>query len=67
MSYLRRSCDVDVGLPACTWMVHAGAFFMRTEPELPLKSRYVKPGRLQENGYHFRYAKMDKAIDNLIT
>lgn len=66
MELLRKACGVKIGLPALTFMVHIGAFFMRTEAELPLKSRNVIPGRLLENGYKFHFSEMGKAFENLI-
>ena len=36
-------------------MLEAGAFFMRTETELVLKSRRVVPGRLLEAGFEFAH------------
>ena len=33
-----------LALPAASWMLEIGAFFMRTETELLLKSRRVVPG-----------------------
>lgn len=39
MRALRRAAGVPIGLPATTWMAALGAWAMRTEPELVLKSR----------------------------
>ena len=47
MQNLRRAWGTRIGLPATRWMLEAGAFVMRTETELVLKSRRVVPGRLQ--------------------
>ena len=66
MSYLRKACGVKIGLPALTPMVHLGAFLMRTEAELPLKSRNVVPGRLLKCGYEFKFSEMDKALEDLL-
>ena len=46
------------GLPATSWMLEAGAVFMRTETELILKSRRVVPGRLLEHGFVFKYPNL---------
>jgi len=66
MAMLRKACGVKIGLPALTPMVHLGAFFMRTEAELPLKSRKVVPARLLKEGYKFRFADMENALNDLI-
>ena len=66
MQLLREACGVKIGLPALTPMVHLGAFLMRTEAELPLKSRNVIPGRLLEAGYKFSFSNMEDALKDLI-
>ena len=66
MRLLRKTCKVTIGLPAMTFMVHIGAFLMRTEAELPLKSRNVIPGRLLESGYKFCFTDMEDALADLI-
>jgi uncharacterized protein len=53
MSALRDAWETRVGLPAAEWMLEMGAFFLRTETELILKSRRVVPGRLREAGFCF--------------
>ncbi|MCM8528110.1 MAG: DUF1731 domain-containing protein, partial [Lentisphaeraceae bacterium] len=66
MRLLRKACGVTIGLPAMTFMVHAGAFLMKTEAELPLKSRNVVPGKLLKKGYKFHFEEMEKALEDLI-
>lgn len=39
MATLRRAAGVPIGLPATGWMAEIGAFLLRTETELLLKSR----------------------------
>src|SRR6185295_5931684 len=51
MAALRAAWGTPVGLPATMWMVEIGAFFLRTDTELTLKSRRVVPGRLLEGGF----------------
>lgn len=53
MRALREAWGTRIGLPANRWMVEVGAFFLRTETELILKSRRVVPGRLLEAGFCF--------------
>jgi len=43
-----------------------GEFMMRTETELVLKSRWVLPRRLQEEGYDFQRSTFDEALDELV-
>lgn len=53
MRRVREQVGVSFGLPANEWMLEVGAFFMRTETELILKSRWVYPERLLEEGFEF--------------
>jgi uncharacterized protein (TIGR01777 family) len=65
MQVLRRACGVPLGLPASRWMLEVGAFFLRTETELVIKSRRVVPGRLVESGFEFRFANLAAAVADL--
>lgn len=65
MRGLRRAAGVSIGLPATKWMLEIGAFFMRTETELVLKSRRVVPGRLLASGFTFRFPDWPAAAINL--
>ncbi len=53
MKRVRKKVGVSFGLPANEWMLEVGAFFMRTETELILKSRWVYPERLIKEGFVF--------------
>lgn len=53
MRTLREAWGVRFGLPASRWMLEVGAWAMRTETELVLKSRRVVPGRLLASGFTF--------------
>jgi hypothetical protein len=64
---LRQAAGVKIGLPAAAWMTKIGAFFMRTDTELILKSRYVVPGRLLDAGFEFRFSSWATAAEELIT
>jgi uncharacterized protein (TIGR01777 family) len=55
MRLVRASVGSTIGLPATKWMLEVGAFFLRTETELILKSRWVLPTRLLEEGFQFKY------------
>ena len=54
------------GLPASRWMLEIGAFFLRTETELIIKSRRVVPGRLLAAGFKFRFPQFREALINLL-
>lgn len=62
---LRKGCGSRFGIPINGWMLEAGAFLMRTEPELVLKSRRVVPARLMESGFTFDYPRWPDAADEL--
>jgi uncharacterized protein len=53
MKRIRKRVGVSFGLPAFEWMLEIGAFFMRTETELILKSRWVYPEKLIQGGFVF--------------
>ncbi|WP_326620338.1 TIGR01777 family oxidoreductase [Streptomyces decoyicus] len=66
MRALRAAWGVPVGLPATKWMAGLGAFALRTDTELLLKSRRVVPGRLLEAGFTFAYDAWPEAADDLV-
>ena len=65
MRALREAWGTRVGLPATEWMLEIGAFFMRTETELILKSRRVVPGLLAERGFTFQFPTWPEAAQDL--
>jgi hypothetical protein len=65
MAILRRLYGVPVGLPATAWMLEVGAFFLRTETELIVKSRRVIPERLVREGFTFLHPEMVGALAEL--
>jgi uncharacterized protein len=65
MAELRRACGRRFGLPASRWMLSVGAFTLRTEPELLLKSRRVVPRRLEAAGFRFDYPDWSSAAREL--
>jgi hypothetical protein len=66
MAALREVSGVRLGLPATAWMVGIGAFFLRTDPELVLKSRRVVPGRLLDAGFAFEFPAWPDAARDLV-
>ncbi|GES32295.1 DUF1731 domain-containing protein [Streptomyces angustmyceticus] len=66
MRALRAAWGVPVGLPATKWMAELGAFALRSDTELLLKSRRVVPGRLLDAGFAFGYDEWRGAADDLV-
>lgn len=66
MRELRRARGMPFGLPATKWMAELGAFAMRSDTELLLKSRRVVPGRLAEAGFAFDRPRWPEAAADLV-
>ncbi|AYG84427.1 Epimerase family protein [Streptomyces hundungensis] len=66
MRALRRARGVPVGLPARKWMAELGAFALRSDTELLLKSRRVVPGRLLDAGFTFEHPEWPGAAADLV-
>lgn len=65
MRIFREACGTQIGFPATKLMLEIGAFFMRTETELILKSRRVIPTKLLESGFVFNFADWHEAAEDL--
>ncbi len=65
MRLVRKECGAPFGLPATEWMLEIGAFFLRTETELIIKSRRVVPGKLLTSGFQFHFPQLEDALRNL--
>ncbi len=65
MAEYRKVCGVPIGLPAARWMLEIGAFFLRTETELMIKSRRVVPGKLLASGFQFKFPTFRAALEDL--
>jgi hypothetical protein len=65
MRALRQAWGASFGLPAAAWMLELGAFALRTETELLLKSRRVIPGRLAKAGFAFQFPEWPAAAREL--
>jgi len=63
---LRQAWGRSFGLPATAWMLEIGAFFLRTETELILKSRQVVPTLLQQHGFSFDLPRWSEAAADLV-
>ncbi|AIA01030.1 TIGR01777 family oxidoreductase [Streptomyces noursei] len=66
MRALRTARGVPLGLPATRWMAELGAFALRTDTELLLKSRRVVPGRLRAAGFDFTHPEWEGAAVELV-
>ncbi len=66
MEALRDAWGMPNGLPAPAALIEIGAFFLRTESELVLKSRRVVPGRLLDAGFDFEFPDWPEAAENLV-
>jgi uncharacterized protein (TIGR01777 family) len=65
MQTLRKAWGIPFGLPATEWMLELGAFVLRSETELMLKSRRVVPTRLLQSGFSFSFPTWPEAAGDL--
>jgi uncharacterized protein (TIGR01777 family) len=63
---LARALRPPLKLPQPRWLLEIGAFMLRTETELILKSRKVYPERLLAAGFQFEYEQCAEAVGELI-
>jgi hypothetical protein len=66
MAALRDAWEMPNGFPAPAPLIEIGAFFLRTESELVLKSRRVIPGRLLDAGFEFEFQEWPEAAEDLV-
>jgi uncharacterized protein (TIGR01777 family) len=66
MQALRRVAGAATGLPSTRFMLEVGAWLLRTESELILKSRRVIPGRLLRSGFNFQFPDWVGAARDLV-
>lgn len=66
MRELRAVWGMPLALPATRWMAELGAFALRSESELLLKSRRVVPTRLLEAGFTFAHPDWPQAARDLV-
>jgi uncharacterized protein (TIGR01777 family) len=62
---IRDAWGTPFAIPTPEWMVHIGAWLMRTEPELVLKSRRVAPRLLRQYGFPFEFPRWPAAAKDL--
>jgi len=65
MEVLREAMHRRLAIPSSGRVLRFGAWVMRTEPELLLKSRRVVPTRLLEQGFRFEFPEWDAAARDL--
>ena len=66
MRAMRKGVGMPIGLPAPKFLLEIGAFFLRTETELMLKSRFISPCKMLDNGYEFKYPEVQAAVVDLL-
>jgi NAD dependent epimerase/dehydratase family enzyme len=66
MATLRRVLGVPFGMPLPRAALELGAFVIRTETELILKSRWVLPKRLLDAGFEFEYPELEPALREIL-
>jgi uncharacterized protein (TIGR01777 family) len=67
MKVIRKTLGVPFGIPTPQWLLDLGARIIGTEPELILKSRWVFPGRLLDQGFTFQFPRAEFAIHDLLS
>ncbi|MEP2935819.1 MAG: TIGR01777 family oxidoreductase [Gilvibacter sp.] len=67
MKSLRETLQVSFGLPLPRPLLEIGAKLIKTETELILKSRNVIPDRLLQQGFRFRFPRVELALKDLLT
>jgi uncharacterized protein (TIGR01777 family) len=66
MSELRNTLHVKFGISSPVWLLQMGAILIKTETELILKSRWVIPEKLLQEGYIFKYPEIATALHNIL-
>lgn len=66
MSYMRSTLGIPIGLPSPKPILEIGAFLIRTETELLLKSRNVIPQRLSDHHFMWKHLELKQAIEDLL-
>ena len=67
MKIIRQAIGIPFGLPSPQWLLELGAKIIGTETELILKSRWVYPKRLMDEGFTFQYPKVAPAIREILS
>ena len=67
MAAVRATFGLPYGLPLPAWSLELGARVIRTEAELVLKSRWVRPGVLLDSGFAFAHPTLPEALASIAT
>lgn len=62
---LRKSLHIPYFINQTHWMLKTGALLIGTETELILKSRYVFPKNLIDQGFQFEFPTIQSCLDDL--
>ncbi len=65
MRSVRQVAGAPIGMPSARWMLELGAWALRTETELLLKSRWVLPQALTDAGFAFSYRDLEPALRDI--
>jgi uncharacterized protein len=63
---LRKKLHVPFGIPHPKWLLEFGARLIKTETELILKSRYVIPERLLQEGFVFQFPEIEGCLEDIV-
>jgi uncharacterized protein (TIGR01777 family) len=63
---LSSKINQQVQIPLSEFLLKFGAFFIRTEPELLLKSRWISPMKLLQTDFTFQYPTIDESLNDLL-
>ncbi len=66
MKKLRTVLNFSFGIPAPERLLRVGAAVIGTETELILKSRWVIPKRLLQEGYKFKFPTLDSTLKDIL-
>lgn len=66
MYRLRNEMKIGLHVQTPEWLLMIGARLLSTETELILKSRWVVPARLMNEGYNFRFPNIREALKDLL-
>ncbi|MEN7547149.1 TIGR01777 family oxidoreductase [Rapidithrix thailandica] len=66
MQTMRKIIGAPFGIPLGKNLLELGAKVIQTETELILKSRWVIPRKLQENGFRFHFSDIHAALEDLL-
>lgn len=66
MTRIARKTSPLLRLPGPVWILRLGAILIGTETELVLKSRWVLPRRLEQEGFTFGHPNIEDALESLI-